>query len=97
VSSDDPTRHACSLSSAENEIESLGRRRWDRHDDLVGSRRPDGTFGLVETPDDADTEDSPTPHARVVVEEPHDALVSSFTKLAGKAPPGPSGADDEDA
>ena len=75
--------------------ETIRRRRRDRHEHFVRARARDRALGFVEAPDDADPENPPPPHARVVVEEPDDALITPLAELAREAASRSSGADDE--
>ena len=88
-----PARSAALTTS----VEPLGSCGRNAHEHLVRPRRRDRPVGLVEAADDADPEDPPPPHARVVVEEADHACVVPLTQLAREASARAAGADDEHA
>ena len=97
MAANEPARNARTFGGAEHGVEPVLGRRRNAHENLVGASVRDGAIGLVQTADDADPEDAPAPHARVVVEEADDARVAALAELAREAPARAAGADDEHA
>ena len=94
---DDPAGDPGGLRRTHDGFEPLGRGVGDRDEDFLRARARDRPLHLVRAPDHGDPEDTPPAHARVVVEEPDHAGLLTLPQLASEAPPGGSGADDQDS